>query len=97
VVAKPTGNNGNGFKRSPSTNSNLSLAANFRMPVQQTLAAFGKRSSVSSLKSPQEEEAVRLPLRTFSPEPLASRIPPVISEHETYQPELRKERRRGSF
>ena len=74
-----------GFRRSPSTNSNLSLAANFKMPTM----AFRKTStaSVTSLKSPTEE--VRS-LRTFSPEPISTasgnvRIPPVISEHETYQ------------
>ena len=82
-----------GFKRSPSTNSNLSLAANFKMPT----LAFKRTStaSVTSLKSPSSHSTcsssadqhisseVKL-LRTFSPEPSNIRIPPVISENETY-------------
>ncbi|TRY61576.1 hypothetical protein TCAL_01479 [Tigriopus californicus] len=71
------------FRRSPSTNSNLSLAANFKMPTM----AFKRSStaSVTSLRSPSIEEQARL--RTFSPEPnVCNRIPPVISEHETYSP-----------
>ena len=52
------------FKRSPSTNSNLSLAANFKMPssVGGGLGGLGsivfsKRSSMTSLRSPAAETA----------------------------------------
>ena len=81
-----------GFKRSPSTNSNLSLAANFKMPGTTAIRRTATGSSVTSLKSPTEaaitspDDEVRS-LRTFSPEPISSsvRIPPAISENEAYQ------------
>ena len=51
------------FKRSPSTNSNLSLAANFKMPSSVGglgglgNIVFSKRSSMTSLRSPAAETA----------------------------------------
>ena len=91
--------NSSNFKRSPSTNSNLSLAANFKMPSVGLGNIVFKRSSMTSLRSPaaetppevssSEQQEVRS-LRTFSPEPVSVasatvRIPPVISENEAFQ------------
>ena len=55
-------NSGNFFKRSPSTNSNLSLAANFKMPSGGGLSnVIFKRSSVTSLRSPAAETPPDVP------------------------------------
>ena len=75
------------FKRSPSTNSNLSLAANFKMPSSVggglSNIVFSKRSSMTSLRSP----AAETPPEVASPSSSSSAEQQEVRSLLTFSPE----------